>query len=149
MMSEKENAKQRQDEAAAREQLEYCASEAEQILDHPDKVEHILQRIEQKLKEIPALGEGLAEIPVLVSLIRSYIRKEYTLLPVASAVAILAALLYFVSPIDLIPDVIPLAGYVDDALVVTLCFKVVSADVDEYRHWRKTQGKQIDMPDGA
>lgn len=125
-------------------QLEAYTGKAEKLLNEADQVERILQRLEAKLKEIPALGEALSEIPVLISLIRSYIRKEYALLPVASATAILAALLYFISPVDLIPDMVPFAGYIDDALVLTLCLKIVSADVDEYRHWREENGKAMD-----
>lgn len=49
---------------------------------------------------------------------------------------IAGALLYFLSPIDFIPDSIPGIGYVDDAAVVLACLKLVQSDVDEYREWQ-------------
>ncbi|MBE5808892.1 MAG: DUF1232 domain-containing protein, partial [Clostridiales bacterium] len=77
--------------------------QAEKMLDEdsPDQIEQMLKKLEDKLRSIPNIGDKLAAIPVFVSMIRSYVRKEYTVLPVSSAVAILAALLYFLSPVDL------------------------------------------------
>ncbi|MCF0259674.1 MAG: DUF1232 domain-containing protein [Erysipelotrichaceae bacterium] len=43
----------------------------------------------------------------------------------------------FFSPIDLIPDSIPVIGYVDDAAVINFCWDMVKSDADEYRKWRE------------
>ena len=42
--------------------------------------------------------------------------------------------------LDFIPDTIPGAGYIDDALVVTACLKLIKSDVDEYQKYRKEKG---------
>jgi uncharacterized membrane protein YkvA (DUF1232 family) len=42
------------------------------------------------------------------------------LLPRAAKIALAAAMVYLASPIDLIPDFIPLLGYLDDLLVAAL-----------------------------
>lgn len=44
------------------------------------------------------------------------IQKRST--PWAAILSLLAALIYGASPLDLIPDIIPLIGWVDDALIV-------------------------------
>lgn len=124
----------------AKKQLESGYGEAEKILNDPDKLEKILQKLEKKLKDIPVLGENLSHIPAMISLIRSYIRKEYTELPKGSILAIISALLYFISPIDLIPDFIPGARYFDDVLVVARCWNAVENDVKEYMRWREENG---------
>ncbi|MBR3689885.1 MAG: DUF1232 domain-containing protein, partial [Eggerthellaceae bacterium] len=72
-----------------------------------------------------------------------YVKKEYTDIPIGSIVAVLAAILYTASTIDLIPDFIPIAGYLDDAAVIAACLSVVSSDVEEYRAWREAHGKQV------
>lgn len=59
---------------------------------------------------------------------------KYKEIPTGSIVAIIIALLYFVSPIDLIPDFLP-GGLVDDALVLGLVFKQVKSDLDKYKEW--------------
>lgn len=82
-------------------------------------------------------GDKLANIPVMVSLVRSFAKKEYTDIPIGSIIAITSALIYFVSPIDIVPDSIPLIGYIDDAAVVAVCWKLVESDVKEYVKWRE------------
>ncbi|MCA9675388.1 MAG: DUF1232 domain-containing protein [Myxococcales bacterium] len=42
---------------------------------------------------------------------------------------IAGALAYFVCPLDAVPDAIPVAGYGDDAAVVTATFRLLSAHV--------------------
>ena len=115
--------------------------EARQKLDHPDQVEKVLQQLEKKLEKIPGVGDWLADMPAVISLIRSYIRKEYRDIPVSSIIAALAAAIYVVSPVDLIPDVIPGIGVLDDAAVFVVCWKMIHDDVDKYQEWRRQNGK--------
>ena len=110
--------------------------EAKELLNDTERVESLLQKLEKKLETLPVIGEGLAVVPVMASLVRNYIRKEYTDIPVGSVIAIIAAFLYLISPIDLIPDVAGPIGYVDDALVVAACWKLVGSDVKKYEKWR-------------
>ncbi|MBE5942651.1 MAG: DUF1232 domain-containing protein [Lachnospiraceae bacterium] len=124
------------DEEKAKVELERGYSEAQKLLDNEDKMEKFLQRLEKKLKEIPVAGKKLAEIPIMASLLRSYVKKEYTDFPVGSLLAVISALIYFVSPIDIIPDSIPVLGYFDDAAVVAACWKLVESDIEEYQVWR-------------
>lgn len=133
------------DEQKALEELEKGYEEAEQLLRDEDKLERFLQRLEKKLKIIPIAGDKLAVVPVMVSLLKSYIKKEYTDIPIGTIIAIISALAYFVSPIDLVPDSIPVIGYFDDAAVVAACWKLVQSDVDEYVKWRNQNGKEMEI----
>lgn len=81
-------------------------------------------------------GSAFLNLPVLVSMVRDYEDKGYPKLPIGTIMLIAGALLYFLSPIDFIPDSIPGIGYVDDAAVVLACLKLVQSDVDEYREWQ-------------
>ncbi len=128
------------DDQVAKKQLENGFEQAENLLHDQDKVEAFLQRLEMKLKAIPGVGEKLAYIPVMASLIKSYIRKEYTDIPVGSIIAIISALVYFVSLLDIIPDGIPILGYIDDAAVIAVCWLMVGSDVKEYITWRENKG---------
>jgi uncharacterized membrane protein YkvA (DUF1232 family) len=58
--------------------------------------------------------------------------SDRAVLPWRTVSAVTAALLYFVSPIDLIPDFIPVIGYLDDLLVLGLCVRLVRDDLREY-----------------
>ena len=133
------------DEQKALEELEKGYEEAEKLLRNEDKLEKFLQRLEKKLKIIPIAGDKLAVVPVMVSLLKNYVKKEYTDIPIGTIIDIISAMTYFVSPIDLVPDSIPVLGYFDDAAVVAACWKLVQSDVDEYVEWRKENGKELEV----
>jgi len=114
---------------------------AQNLLSDKERTEEFLQILEKKLKTIPAVGETLAMVPILISLVRSYVRKEYTGVPVGTIIAIVSALIYVFSPADLISDTIPVAGYADDAFVIDACLKLVKSDVDDYQLWREQNNK--------
>jgi len=116
---------------------------AEKMLKDDKEIERLLQRLEKKMKVVPMVGNHLATVPLMVSLLRSYVFGDYKDIPIGSIIAIVSALVYFVSPIDLIPDVIPGAGHIDDGLVVLACWNLVKSDADEYKEWRKKNNKEI------
>lgn len=110
---------------------------AKKILENRDKMDRFLERLEKKLKHIPVVGGILSEIPALIALVKAYVEKRYLEIPIGSIIAIVGALIYFLSPIDLFPDLLPAIGLVDDAAVLTLAFKLVHDDVKEYKAWRE------------
>ena len=116
---------------------------AKKLLEDKDKMDRFLERLEQKLKHIPVVGGILSEIPTLISLVKAFIQKKYLEIPIGSVIAIVGALIYFLSPVDLIPDLLPAIGLADDAAVLTLAFKLVHDDVVEFKDWReKNQSKE-------
>lgn len=125
----------------AKEELEKGYSKAKSMLKDKDKTEIFLQKLEKKLKVIPKVGNTLAMAPTFISLVRDYIKKEYTEVPLGSIIAVLSALIYILAPIDAIPDTIIGAGLIDDALVLNVCLKLVKSDIDEYLEWKELNNK--------
>ena len=70
-----------------------------------------------------------------VNLIYKALQLYYVLqkpdVPAADKGIIIAALGYLISPLDFIPDPIPVAGYTDDALALALAIAKVSMYIDE------------------
>jgi uncharacterized membrane protein YkvA (DUF1232 family) len=102
-----------------------------------------LQKVLSKQKEIAEkfqpdgpLGGLLFDVELLISLIQDYDKGNYQEIPWESLSGILTALLYVISPIDLIPDFIPVIGTLDDAVVVAVCLKLVKNDLDAYAFWK-------------
>ena len=85
------------DETTLKNALEANREQAEEIVKDVDKVERLLERAEKKLKLMPGVGQTLSEVPVLISLVRAYAKKEYTDIPIGSIIAIVAALLYLLN----------------------------------------------------
>ncbi len=75
----------------------------------------------------------------LFRLLQAYVRREYTEISWGSIISVIAATVYFVSPIDLIPDFIPISGLIDDATVIAFTAAQVKADLDNFLEWEKKQ----------
>ena len=101
-----------------------------------------LEAFVKKARKIPVLGGMIDDIICMIELADSYIKKEYSDIPVGTMVSIVAALIYLISPIDLIPDFIPIIGYIDDAAVVLFVLGFgVDKDLDKYRRWKENNRK--------
>jgi len=82
---------------------------------------------------IEAIYESLM---LLFGIGRDWSNGSYKGVPKGSIIIIIIGLIYFLSPIDLIPDFIPVAGLVDDAFVLGLVINQVKSDLDKYRVWK-------------
>jgi uncharacterized membrane protein YkvA (DUF1232 family) len=95
--------------------------------------------IEEKFKSEGPLGRFITDIKLFFAIIQDYVKGNYREVPYWTIAAIVAALLYVLSPVDLIPDFIPVVGYVDDALVMAACLKMVEQDLYKYKEWKIKQ----------
>ena len=111
--------------------------EAEKVLSNEQKFEQLLGRLEVKLKKIPKCGNALANAPIFASLLNNYFHKKYTRVPVGTIGAILVAVIYLITPVDIVPDWIVGLGYLDDAAIMAMCLELIKSDIEEYQEWRK------------
>ncbi len=93
-------------------------------------------RMTERARKSGVLSEMADTISDFFGMVRDYASRKYTEVPIRTIAAIGGALLYFISPIDLIPDFIPVLGLTDDAAVLALCLKMCRDDVLEYRKWK-------------
>lgn len=108
-------------------------------------VENVLEHekeIDRKLESQKALKAFLERARLLLSLVKDYATGRYLEVPYWVIGAAAFALLYVLSPVDLIPDLIPGIGYLDDAAVVALCLKMIEAEFAKYREWKKVREVQ-------
>jgi len=78
-------------------------------------------------------------IRLLGRLVRAYANGSYREITVGNIVLIVAAILYFVTPLDLIPDAVPGAGLVDDATVLAFVLAQLEVELDRFSVWEKAQ----------
>lgn len=139
----------------AQTQINKRKGQAEAIINDKDKSKRFMDDVEGKYNNsvknkktiffTKRISEMKEYVPLLISLIRSYIKGEYKEIPVGAIIAIVAALIYFFSPVDIIPDFIPGFGYVDDAGVILFCVFSVKNDLDVYREWKTMHDNIIDV----
>ena len=83
----------------------------------------------------PALGATLHDLRTLIRMIGAWLRADYRELPRSSIVLVIAAVLYFVVPFDLIPDFMFGIGLVDDVAVIGWVVRQIRRDLDAFRRW--------------
>ena len=120
----------------ARELLDKGVEEAEEVIQNPSKVDEILLQLEAKLKEVPAIGSTLADLPLMISMVKAWIKKEYTEVSPKVIACLVGAIIYLIKKKDLISDSIPIVGIVDDIAVLGLALKLSEPELKAYAEWR-------------
>ncbi len=128
-------------------ELSKRSNKAERILESTDRTDRFLKSLEKKLKKIPVAGNKLSHIPVLISLVRDFSRKRYMEIPMGSIIAIVGGLIYVLSPVDMLVDVIPFIGYLDDVAVFGLLWNLVEDDIKEYQQWQQPEASAVVVPE--
>lgn len=101
------------------------------------------QKIEDKFRNNDSMSGYLAKAKSMFSLIRDYWSGNYRQVPWKTIAAVAGALIYVLMPFDLIPDFIPVAGFLDDAGVIAACLTLVSDDLVDYEKWKLQQDSTI------
>ncbi len=109
-------------------------NEAEELLLSKENLDKFLLKVKRKYLEIPNSKENLYEIPVLIDLVDDYFQNEYIDIPKDSITTIVSALIYFLSPMDLMPDTIPVMGYSDDVVVISRVCDEFKTDIEKYKN---------------
>lgn len=92
------------------------------------------------------LSQYWEDIKTSFSLIRDWFSGAYEKVPTRMVVSLVGAILYFLSPLDIIPDWIPMAGFIDDAAILAFVFKLSEADLKMYRCWKRRQAGRSPEP---
>ena len=102
-------------------------------------LEYILkeeEKLKEKLKESSHLERFTTDVTLFICLVRDYSNGSYRKVPYKSIAAVVAGLVYILNPIDIIPDFIPVIGYIDDAIIIAFCLKMVEKDLQTYQVWK-------------
>ena len=86
------------------------------------------------------LARLLANLKLLVPLVKDYWTGAYRDVQAKSIVIFGAAILYIISPVDLIPDYIIGLGQIDDIAILSLSLFFLEKDLLKYKEWRDRQG---------
>ena len=109
---------------------------ARRIANDPKKLREIAEKADRSsASRSGPFAAVLDEFRALVRLVVAYARGHYRQIPFDKLVVVVAGLIYVVSPIDVIPDAIPVAGFVDDVTVIGWVLKMVREEVDAFREW--------------
>lgn len=107
----------------------------------------LLEILKQSLNKTKDLGVGgvfdqiRLKVVLLGRLLKGYASGEYRDVELKNIITIIAGLVYFLSPIDLIPDFLPLLGYADDIALLTYITRNVSEELEKFELWELNNSK--------
>ena len=119
--------------------LDSATAEAQQLMNNPDGVDGVLMQLESKLREAPVIGETLADLPLMIALVKAWVTKQYTRVSPKVIACLVGAFLYLIKKKDLIPDSVPLLGMTDDLAVLGLALKLSEPELKEFAQWRESR----------
>ncbi len=102
----------------------------------------LIRKVASKSSSLGVSGSYAAvkdQINVLVRMLRAYAKGDYKAVPQKTLISAAAVLIYFVSPIDLIVDFLPVIGFADDVALILWLVRSISVDLDKFRQWEDGQ----------
>jgi uncharacterized membrane protein YkvA (DUF1232 family) len=98
-------------------------------------------RIEKRFSADRPLERYIDIFKLLYSIIKDYSAGEYRKIPWWTIASIGVALLYVLNPFDLIPDMLPVIGLIDDASMIGICLLLIEKDLNIYKSWKMKRDK--------
>lgn len=115
--------------------FEQAMTRAESFVSHKKKLPWLLDRAVRKAeKHYESLLASWESFHIFIRLIREWLAGAYSA-PGPSIVMAVAAVFYFVSPLDLIPDATPVLGLVDDVLMINSAARKNLRVISNFRNW--------------
>jgi uncharacterized membrane protein YkvA (DUF1232 family) len=102
-----------------------------------EKVVSKSDEIQKKFQARGPLARFLEDGRLLIALVRDYWSRNYRRVPFGIIGAAAFTLMYVLNPLDLLPDVLPIIGQLDDATVVGACLLLIEQDLLVYQKWRQ------------
>jgi len=120
---------------------EFVKEGAEKITDKDvEKVVDKSEEIKEKFASRGPLKRFIEDAKLLLALIKDYRASRYRQVPYGIVAAGVFGLLYVFNPFDLVPDVLPFIGVLDDATVIGACLLLMEKDLNKFRKWKESQG---------
>lgn len=121
--------------------------QAEDYLSDKNKMHHLLGLLPHLFRH-KALAPVLKDLILLYYYIKDIVTGHYHGYSYRQMLLIVALLIYVVSPIDIVPDWIPGAGFLDDAALIGYVVKLTERELDRYYRWAREGGRRQEEPAG-
>lgn len=141
--------------------LKAITSRARVYLRDPKKMEALVTDAQERALVAEQAGsmahKTLGTLSTMGRMGRAFVRREYRSVPWGTLVGATAAVLYFVLPLDFIPDILVGMGLVDDAALIAFVATRIMGDLDKFSAWERSRVARtidgtaivLDGPDAA
>lgn len=123
-----------------------AVNSAKSYVKNPERLRDLATEVAHKAVSLPqeTFKGTLVYLQAMLRLIRAYYRGQYRAVPVATLLIVIAALIYLVNPLDLIPDWIPGLGLLDDAFILALVVRRTREALDAFIEWESAAPSRLD-----
>ncbi|MFD1735529.1 YkvA family protein [Bacillus salitolerans] len=117
---------------------------AHEYIKDRNKAKRLLEELKKKSNvENGRIQTFKEQLILLMDAYEDWISGRYRKIPYKSLTMIVIGILYFIIPIDFIPDILIGAGYIDDAAILLYVIKQIKGDLDDYQHWKQSSTTTI------
>ena len=116
--------------------------QVEVIVRQEQKLVELVQNVVAKLSKVannPKVQRFIQPIQIFIRMIKAHFRGDHKI-AFSTLGLIVLALVYFLSPVDFIPDFLGVLGFADDLSVVMAVYAKVKDEVEQFLEWERTQG---------
>lgn len=120
---------------------------ARQVARDPQKLQDLMTSAKDKILKLRSenkeFDQFMFKIGTALRMLKAYKNKEYSQLPWKSILMLTAGLIYFVMPLDLVPDFIPVLGLLDDATLMVWIFSSLRKDIEAFELWEQGNAQGV------
>jgi uncharacterized membrane protein YkvA (DUF1232 family) len=130
--------------------FDLAIAQAARMVGKPARMVKLLSQLAFRLRTVnwkwlkgPVIKE---KFMLLGRLLRAHLKGQYKVRSVRFLLILLAAVIYFLNPLDLIPDFIVGIGLTDDIAVVTWVFQAAASEIEGFVQWENSVKSNLILP---
>ena len=112
---------------------------AEKLVQSPSRMRTLVASASRKLGGAGKFNEVKDQLGLFIAMVKAWLSGDYRDVSSKSFVVVVAALLYFVVPLDVIPDFLFGWGFIDDIAVITYVFGQLTDELEAFKAWQNQQ----------
>lgn len=120
-------------------------AKAARLAGKPGRITLLLTKLSSKLMQVDwkavSVSTAKEKLSIFSRIASAYASGKYRDISWKSVLIVLAAIIYFLNPIDLIPDFIPVLGLTDDFSVLLWVYSTIGGEIDKFLAWERSLTK--------
>jgi Uncharacterized conserved protein len=125
--------------------LEEYTQKASEYVGNSTLLDRLLEQVQKYLGEtvarrVSGVAALVRDIPLLIRMAKAWLNGSYRQMGYKNMIIIVAGLLYFLSPFDLIPDFLGAIGFLDDIAILGMILSRLQREIEEFRKWESVRG---------
>ena len=120
--------------------FEKALKKAERLIEDQQFISNLLDKTFVKMGKVSEqLYDVQDNLLAMTRMVAAWLKREYTEVSPKAIIALVAAMIYFVNPFDLIIDAIPFVGMLDDIAIITYVVRLFNKEIERFMAWESNQ----------